>query len=364
MIGFLNGDRAMNLLRSDLCRSTEKLGEIEQVLEGAGKRRVLLLCHNNPDPDSIASAYGLSYLLSKKFNVRSIIGYGGGVTRAENKAMIQRLRIKTIQLARVDRSKYFGVALIDAQPGTGNSLLDAKGERPFLVIDHHPLRKHSLKAHVHDIRPTYGATSTIVTEYIVAAGLTPSRSVANGLLYGIKTDTNALGRGAGKQDFNAFVFLSPLTNPRVVGWIERPTLSAEYFADYQTGLARTIIYRDVAVSYLGNIRSEAIIPELADLLLRIDGVCWSMCMGENGNLMLVSVRTSSRLKKAGVVLRRLIGTAGSAGGHQGMAGAQVSLGGLTSSERQDLPRRLINRFLKLLDRDGVSPRLMVESPET
>jgi nanoRNase/pAp phosphatase (c-di-AMP/oligoRNAs hydrolase) len=337
---------------------------MERVLEGAGKRRVLLLCHNNPDPDSIASAYGLGFLLSKKFNVRSVIGYGGVVTRAENKAMIQRLRIKASQLTRVDPSKYFGVALIDGQPGAGNNLLDGKSERPLIVIDHHPLRKASLKARVYDIRPNYGATSTIVTEYIVAAGLTPSRSVANGLLYGIKTDTNALGRGAGKQDFNAFSFLSPLTNPRVVGWIERPTLSAEYFSDYHRGLARAIVYRDVAISYLGKIRSEAIVPELADLLLRIEGISWSLCMGENKNLMLVSVRTSSRLKKAGVVLRRLIGRAGSAGGHREMAGAQVPLTGLTPSERQDVPRRLINRFLGLLDRDGCSPRLIVESPET
>ena len=363
-IGFCNGDRAMNMLRSDLCRSTEKLAEIERVVEDVGRRRVLLLCHNNPDPDTIASAYGFSFLLNKKFNVRSVIGYGGVVTRAENKAMINRLRIKTSQLTRVDPSKYFGTAMIDAQPGTGNNLLDGKGERPLIVIDHHPLRKLTLKAYVHDIRPKYGATSTIVTEYIVAAGLTPSRSVANALLYGIKTDTNALGRGASKQDFNAFTFLSPLTNPRVVGWIERPALSEDYFADYQRGLARAILYRDVAVSYLGKIRSEAIIPELADLLLRIEGICWSMCLGENKNQMFISVRSTSRTKRAGSVLRRLIGTAGSAGGHRGMAGAQVPLAGLTHAEKQDLPRKLINRFLKLLDRDGVSPRLMVESPET
>jgi nanoRNase/pAp phosphatase (c-di-AMP/oligoRNAs hydrolase) len=354
----------MNPLRSDLCRSKEKLEEIEGVLDGSGRRRVLLLCHNNPDPDSIASAYGLGFLLNKKFRVRSVIGYGGVVTRAENKAMIQRLRIKTLQLTRIDPSKYFGVALIDAQPGTGNNLLNGKSERPLIVIDHHPLRKRSLKAHVCDVRPNYGATSTIVTEYIVAAGLTPSRSVANGLLYGIKTDTNALGRGASKLDLNAFTFLSSLSNPRVVGWIEKPVLSPEYFADYQRGLARTIVYRDVAVSYLGKIRSEAIIPELADLLLRIEGVSWSMCMGEYKNSMFVSVRTSSRLKKAGAVIRRLIGKAGSAGGHREMAGAQVPLAGLPEAERQDLPRRLINRFLSLLDREGCSPRLMVEFPET
>ena len=147
--------------------------------------------------------------------------------------MVKRLRIRMTQLGRLDPSKYFGIALVDAQPGTGNSLMVAQAERPLIVIDHHPLRKRSLNAHVQDIRPKYGATSTIVTEYIVAAGLVPSRSVANALLYGIKTDTNTLGRGASKEDFCAFNYLSPLTNPRVVGWIERPSLSLDYFADYR-----------------------------------------------------------------------------------------------------------------------------------
>jgi nanoRNase/pAp phosphatase (c-di-AMP/oligoRNAs hydrolase) len=351
-------------LKTDLSRSLEKLDELAQVLAGAGKRRVLILCHSNPDPDTIASAYGLSFLLNKKFGVRSVIGYGGVVTRAENKAMVKRLRIKMAQLSRLDPSRYFGVALIDAQPGTGNGLMGALVERPLIVIDHHPLRKLSLKARVYDVRPKYGATSTIMTEYIVAAGLVPSRSVANALLYGIKTDTNALGRGAGKEDFCAFNYLSPLTNPRVVGWIERPSLSLDYFADYQQGLSRATLYREIAISYLGKIRSEAIIPELADLFVRIEGVCWSLCMGEHKGQMIISLRSTSRKHRAGSILRRLIGKTGSAGGHRGMAGAQIPLSAMSKCERQDLPDRLINRFLGLIGRQGAAPQPLVESVES
>ena len=72
----------MNSLKSDLGRSLEKLDELLQALDGVGKRRILILCHSNPDPDTIASAYGFSFLLSKKFGVRSVIGYGGVVTHA------------------------------------------------------------------------------------------------------------------------------------------------------------------------------------------------------------------------------------------------------------------------------------------
>jgi nanoRNase/pAp phosphatase (c-di-AMP/oligoRNAs hydrolase) len=347
--------------RWDLSKSKRKLGEIATLVSDAGRRRVLILCHTSPDPDSIASAYGLGFLLKKKFGVRSIIGYGGVVTRAENQAMVHRLRIRMTQLSRVDPSRYYGIALVDAQPGTGNNILDSRGQPPMIVIDHHPVRKSSLKALCHDIRPSYGATSTILTEYLVAAELTPTRSLANALLYGIKADTSSLARGGDKADFNAFHYLSPMTNPRVLGWIEKPSLPIGYFEEYYRGLSNAVLFRDVAVSDVGRIDSEAIIPELADLLLRIEGVCWSLCMGKMDNLMILSLRTTSRTYRAGNVLRRIIGRSGSAGGHREMAGGQVPLTGMTDAERRGLTQIVVERLLKLIDREGVHPKSLVHT---
>ncbi len=341
----------------DLNKSSEKLDELAGTLSGVGSKRFLLLCHNNPDPDSIASAFGFQFLLNKKFGVRSIIGYGGVVTRAENKAMIHRLRINMVQLLRVKPSDFFAIAAMDLQPGTGNNLLHAHKRSATIVIDHHPLRKSALKAEFHDVRPDYGATSTIITEYIVAAGLTPTRSVANALLYGIKTDTNALVRGACKSDFSAFKYLFPLTNPRMIRKIEKPSLPLEYFQEYQRGLSHTVIYRDVAVSWVGSIRSEAIIPELADVLLRIEGVKWSLCMGAiDKDLLILSMRSTSRSLDADKVMRRLAGKCGSAGGHRQMAGGQIPLTGKTTAEMEELQRKLVTKLLKTIDRDGARPR--------
>jgi nanoRNase/pAp phosphatase (c-di-AMP/oligoRNAs hydrolase) len=198
---------------------------------------------------------------------------------------------------------------------------------------------------------------------IVAAGLTPTRSVANALLYGIKTDTNFLMRGAKEADFTAFNYLSPMTNPRVLGWIERPCLAPEYFEDYYRGLSRANLYRDVAVAYLGKIASEAIIPELADLLLRIKGVHWSLCMGQIKDLMIISLRSTSRTYRAGLVMRRLVAGSGSAGGHREMAGGQVPLNGMNRAEIRGLSQRLIDNFLGLISRQGVPPRPLVMKGE-
>jgi nanoRNase/pAp phosphatase (c-di-AMP/oligoRNAs hydrolase) len=253
--------------------------------------------------------------------------------------------------------------LIDAQPGTGNSLIAPKSPPPMIVVDHHPLRKASLKAEFHDIRTKYGATSTIMTEYLVAAGLTPTRGVANALMYGIKADTNSLVRGASKTDFTAFNYLSPLTNPRVVAWIERPALSVEYLADYLKGLSRTVLYGNVAVADIGRIQSEAIVPELADLLLRLEDVCWSLCMGRTKDLLIISLRSTSRKHQAGQVIRRIIAKAGSAGGHKEMAGGQIPIAGMTHEERRALTEKLTKKLLKLLDKEGCHARHVGEPPD-
>ncbi|MFC1833704.1 bifunctional oligoribonuclease/PAP phosphatase NrnA [Thermodesulfobacteriota bacterium] len=346
--------------RLDPSKSIEKIEQLAIVLAGVGHRTVLVLTHNNPDPDTIGSAAALNFLLKKRFGVRSIIGYWGVVTRAENKAMIQRLRIEMTQITQIDWSEYHGVALVDAQPGTGNNILDGRGESPMIVIDHHPLRRRTLKAHFHDIRPEYGATSTILTEYLAAARLTPGRSVANALLYGIKADTNSLVRGASKADFAAYKYLSPLSNPRVIGWIERPPLPPDHFVDFHRALSRATLYRDVAVSDLGRVCSESIVPEIADLLLRIEGVCWSCSMGRTKDLLLISVRSTSRTYAAGDVMGRLVGRKGSAGGHKEMAGGQIPLDGLSEIETVALERKLVARFLRLINRNGCQPKLLVD----
>ena len=337
------------------------MAELGEVLSGARSKSLLILDHNNPDPDAIAAGYGLSFLLKKNFGVRTIIGYGGAVTRAENKAMVQRLRIPMTRLTKVDPSKYYGIALVDSQPGTGNNLLRARRGVPLIVIDHHPLRKISAKSPFHDIRPRYGSTSTIVTEYIAASGLSPTRSLANALLYGIKTDTNSLVTARHDSDFKAFNYLFPMTNPRVIGLIERPVLTRTYFSDYTQGLSRAVIYRDVVVSYLGRIKSEAIVPELADLLLRLDGICWALCMGRVGNALILSLRSTSKKYAANKVIRKLCAGKGPAGGHREMAGAQISLDGMSKAEVRRLVETIVEEFLKLIDREGIHPKPLVDS---
>jgi nanoRNase/pAp phosphatase (c-di-AMP/oligoRNAs hydrolase) len=345
--------------RWDLSRSEKKTSELERLLKGIMRDPLLILAHNNPDPDTLASCAALQFLLRKWLGVSSKLGYGGVVTRAENKAMIQRLRLPFVRLTGIERSQYFGIALLDAQPGTGNNLLLSRDEPALIVIDHHPLRPAGTKAAFRDVRPQYGSTSTILTEYLAAVSLTPSRSLANALFYGIKSDTNDLIRGASDADFKAYRYLAPLTNPRVLGHIEKPALKAAHFEAYHKGLSNAVIYRDVVVCDLGPIVEESIIPVLADDLLRIEGVYWSLVMGRQDNMILISVRSTSRKYKAGTILRRLVGSTGSAGGHGEAAGGQIPLTERHIEHAAELSARLVEDFLRRIGKDGCHPRPLV-----
>ncbi len=344
----------------DLGFSQAKVDELLALLSSRPNLKPSILCHNNPDPDTIASAYALNFLLYKKLGMRSTIAFGGVVTRAENKAMIQRLKIKMTALKKISATKFDSLMLIDAQPGSGNNLMSSKDSLPLVVIDHHPFRKLSQKVPFHDVRPDYGSTSTIITEYILAAGLKIPTSIANALLYGLKTDTNSLIRGACKADYHAFNHLIPLTNPRVIGCIEKPELPVTYFEEYHRGLANILIYRDTAISTLGKIKTESIVPELSDVMLRIEGISWSLCIGENADNLVLSLRSRSRKLKAGTILVRLLGKSGSAGGHREMAGGIAPVSGMNEMDRKLFCQKLVNDFLKMIKRPISNPRRLIQ----
>jgi hypothetical protein len=51
---------------------------------------VLVVVHNFPDPDALASAATFKYLAEELYKVKVSIGYGGNVGRAENKTLVIR----------------------------------------------------------------------------------------------------------------------------------------------------------------------------------------------------------------------------------------------------------------------------------
>jgi nanoRNase/pAp phosphatase (c-di-AMP/oligoRNAs hydrolase) len=286
--------------------------------------RVLILTHNNPDPDAIAAAVGLRHLLAETLRVEIRIGYKGFIGRAENKALVRYLDNPLRLLTEVDMQWAEALALVDTQPGAGNSPLPGKSPLA-IVIDHHPRRKASAGARFADIRHDVGSTSTILTEYLRAADIKLTALLATALFYGIKTDTMGLGRSTSQADVEAYFHLQPLIDMDRMADIEGAQVSTAYFRSIDKALRAALVYDDVVVAYIGRIVYADLTAEIADLLLRLRGIQWVICMGLYHEDIILSVRTRNQQGGAGLLAKDIVGKQGLAGGHGMMAGGHVRL---------------------------------------
>lgn len=304
---------------------------------------LLILTHNDPDPDAIASAVALRQLLREMTDLEGHIVYKGIVGRAENKALVRYLGYPLRLLTEAEVSQSLPIVLIDTQPGAGNNALSSSSD-VAIVFDHHPVREETSAARFADVRPEVGATSTIITEYWQAAGMDVPPAIATALFYGIKTDTMGLGRGAGQADVAAYFYLQARIDVQALVKIERAQVSTDYFKGLVGALQSARIYDDAIISHLGEMGRPDLAAEMADLLLRMRGVLWVICMGTYQGEMILSVRTHSQ-RDAGEFIQAIVGDLGSAGGHGAMAAGQVLL---QDHDPEILSRRLQQRALERL----------------
>ena len=300
---------------------------LERLFKAVGKaRHVLILPHNNPDPDAVASAVALRHLLMEALDVESTLAYLGIVGRAENRALLRYLGQPLRPLTEADLAGNVSIALVDTQPGAGNNALP-DGSEVTIVIDHHTWREPTASAAYVDVRLEAGATSTILTEYLQEAGLEPEPALATALFYGIKTDTLGLSRGAGPADAAAYFYLQPRTDAQALVEIEYAQVPAGYFKSFDATLQAARLYDGVVIAYIGSMDYPDLTAEMARLLMRLERSQWIVCMGVYQGILILSVRTQSPADRAEELVQAIVGNDGTAGGHGPSAGGQVPLKG-------------------------------------
>ena len=324
-----------------------------------GHHRALILTHDNPDPDSIASGVALAWLLEQMAGVEAVVAYGGIVGRAENRAFVKVLRLPVVPLSRVVFADYDLIAMVDTQPEQGNHSLPA-AHFPDVVIDHHPERPETRLAVVADVGRDTGATSTVVTDYLRASGLEVPSSIATALFYGIKSDTRDLERETTAPDVAAYLWLFPKADTQALSQIERPRLPEDHFRLFHTAVEKARIHGDAVVCDLGKVYYPDLVAEVADRFLSMGDVKWSLAVGEYRGSLYFSVRTRDRRMNAGKLMREVIeAEGGAAGGHGSMAGARLPVKGLAPTARRRMLRRVFRSFLREFDAEGTRPRRLV-----
>ena len=332
-----------------------KLDHLRGVIRG--HKRALIVTHDNPDPDAVGSALALRLIFERIGAINATVAYGGAVGRAENRTLLSLLKLPITPIDAVRPEAFDLFALVDTQPTAGNHSLNEARFWPQVVIDHHPWREASGRVAHADVDPGCGAASTLLVEALTAADIEPSPRLATALFYGIKSDTHDLADRASMADLSAYMQLFPLADRALLHRVEHPALPARYFQLVGQAYQRSRVHRDLVESNLGELYSPELTAEIAEQLLMLEGMRWSLTYGTFRRQLFVSVRAQGPRRHAGRVLGELCGgLEGSAGGHATMAGARLNLpAGDEAAWRFKLV--LLARFLKRIgihDLVGVS----------
>ncbi len=191
-----------------------------------------------------------------------------------------------IQPATTEELREFDkIAMVDVQP----PFFGEKLPRADIAIDHHPGYPGGA-APFEDVRTKYGATATIMTEYLVTADEKISERLATALLYGIRSDTLALSRRVTEDDLQAFAHLYPLANYGLLRQIDRPELPLSFAQILARAMKRLVVKDHLVVLNLGIVERDDIIVQMADFCLQFEGVSWAAVAGKLGSKLVISVR--------------------------------------------------------------------------
>jgi len=114
-----------------------------------------------------------------------------------------------------------------------------------------------------------------------------------------------------------------------------------YFQNLHEALEHLHTVGTLVVSHLGRLEQPDMVPEVADLLLRLQGKTWSLCTGLFDGRIYLSIRTTNARADAGRLMRRLVGRRGKGGGHGMSAGGWVEVG----EQRPEVVQRRLGRRL-------------------
>jgi nanoRNase/pAp phosphatase (c-di-AMP/oligoRNAs hydrolase) len=295
------------------------LARLKETAGSSGLLRVMI--YGNPDPDALASSMALKRLLDEATGgkLRVELNYTGAVGRPENASMIRQLKIPVTPISEAEAKDADRIAVVDAQP---QFFQDFTLPRCDIVIDHHP-RLLDRPVPFEDIRPEYISTSSIMTEYMRAAGIRPRRGIASALLYGIKTDSRNFMADLSTGDINALRWLRAKSDRDIVKRIEFSQFSRDALDYFSIALVRRRFVQSVMFAHVGPVPSYDVCVQIADFLIRVERVEWALVTGVVGTDLVVVFRNDGMKKDAGYLARTAFGKLGSAGGHKSMGRASI-----------------------------------------
>ena len=279
----------------------------------SGDDQVLVLI--NADPDAIASAMAVKRLLWRRVAGVTLSNINT-IQRPDNLAMVRLLGVNLVHVDEITPETYSRFVIVDSQPNHNEAFQAFDFD---IVIDHHPVT--DVSAGFRDIRPKYGANASILTEYLRAAKIKPSKKLATGLFYAIKNDTSNFERASLMEDVRAFQFLFRLANTHLARRIDQTELRMNFLKFFRKAIQEKRMRKGIVFAHVGQVPTPDVLVLIADFFMRVESVMWSIVSGIHDRKLILIFRNDGLRKNAGKLAKDQFGALGSAGGHRSMSRA-------------------------------------------
>ena len=319
--------------------------KLDQLISKINQKHVYIQMHNFPDPDAIASAFGLQELLKYR-GICATICYKGKIERYSTEKMCQLLAIKIENIEDISNklSENDEVILVDAQKGNSNIINIAGNE--IICIDHHPTFEQQ-EYRFADIRPEVGACASIIAQYFMENQIPMDERIATALSFGIRMDTMSLSRGVSKLDMEMLYQMFDLCDQNVIHNLENSNLYFEDLLAYSKAIYSIKVYDNVSFADTGKDCPEGLIASVSDFMLALVEVTFSIVYSRKSDGIKLSVRSEGSKLDAGKVIREALEGIGNGGGHAEMAGGFVPFSG-TDEQADLLIKEIQERFLHVI----------------
>ncbi|ELY42599.1 DHH family phosphoesterase [Natronorubrum sulfidifaciens] len=327
-----------------------RAAELSSVLETT--ESLVIVCHDSPDPDCLASALALEAIASDHDVDEVTITYGGEISHQQNRAFVNMLEISLESIEHTDVEAYERIGFVDhSQPG-GNTELSAQ-ITPDIIVDHHPAA--SVGATFEDVRSSIGATATIFVEYLDDLEVELTTRLASALLFALHRERLDFVRDPTRREYEAALAVYPDA--------DLETLEQLYGSAFSPGtidaIGQAIASRErrgsSLVANVGKTTETDALPQAADYLLNLEGVDTVLVYGIIGDAIRLSARSIDPRIHIGETLKTGFDELGQVGGHHDMAGGRIELG-LFADEADDadvllrfVGGRLTRRFFDALN---------------
>ena len=322
------------------------MSDITKLAELCRDKTVYIQTHNFPDPDAIASAFGLQKLL-ERLGVSSTLCYAGRIDKLSAAKMLEAFGIEMhpYDELRDNMTESDYIICVDSQKNAGN-ITDFIGNE-VACIDHHPVFVET-EYQYRDIRMT-GACATLIAEYYAKQNLVPDRDVATALVYGLKMDTLQFGRGVTLADIEMFAFLHPHCDWELLAHLERNNMEFSDLIAYGAAIDSIRLYGKEGICMIPFDCPNALIATISDFILSLEEVEIAVVCATRPDGIRISVRSETEGVHAGHLIHEALQGVGDGGGHAAMAG------GLIPTEHLSLlgnfpEERVRTLFLEALER--------------